>query len=127
MQKIFEHDHAVGAAAPGASVGRRNFDKQHFRFFSADDPQKRVRLPQTAQRGSEQGAPPDFFEQYGFSVDADLFGVNDSFDDDSRMRDDIAGTVYLLPAFEGAVKAPQAGDRFIYVLHGDPFEYRRPR
>ena len=126
-QQIFEYDYAVGAAAPICTVFRGKLNKQNLCLFRADNAQKRVRLSETAQRFSERFSSPDFFEQHGFAVNADLFGVNASFDDDSRMRDYIAGTVYLLPALESAVKSAQAGDRFVYVFGGNPFEYRRSR
>ena len=126
-QQIFEHDYAVGAAAPIGTVFRGKLNKQNLCLFRADNAQERVCLSETAQRFSERFPAPDFFEQHGFAVNTDLFDVNASFDDDSRIRDYIAGTVYLLPALEGAVKSVQAGDRFVYVFGGNPFEYRRSR
>ena len=127
VQQIFEHDYAVGAAAPIGTVFRGKVNEQNLCLFRADNAQKRVRLSETAQRFSERFPAPDFFEQHGFAVYTDLFGVNVSFDDDSRMRNDIAGTVYFLSALESAVKSAQAGDRFVYVLGGNPFEYRSKR
>ena len=126
-QQIFEHDYAVGAAAPIDTVFRGKVNEQNLCLSRADNAQKRVCLSETAQRFSERFPAPDFFEQHGFAVNADLFGVNASFDDDSRMRNDVAGTIYFLPALERFIKSAQAGDRFVYVFGGNPFEYRRSR
>ena len=127
VQQIFEHDYAVGAAAPICAVFRGKLNEQNLCLSRADNAQKRVRLSETAQRFSERFSLSDFFEQHGFAVYTDLFGVNAPVDDDSRMRDDVAGTIYFLPALEGTVKSAQAGDRFVYVFGGNPFEYRRSR